>query len=391
MSLIDTLLHKVFGTPHERKVKQLRPVIAKIHETRKALEALDDAALAAKSAEFREKLKNGASLDDIKVEAFAVCQEACDRRLGIFNIFKPENNFDFSKLGDLQQYTDAAKAELAAGKNEWEVYMPASVYAKVRELYPDSVKPFRMMPFDVQMIGGLVLHEGAIAEMATGEGKTLAAALPVYLNGLSGKGVHVVTVNDYLAGRDAKQMGLVYKFLGLTVGLIINGLNSEQRRESYNSDVTYGTNNEFGFDYLRDNMAVEPDQLVQRELNFCIVDEVDSILIDEARTPLIISGPAEDATEKYAKANEIAKKLVKNKDFSVDEKDKNIQLTEKGVNHIQEMLGIQNLYGEHADWVHFFDNSLRAWHLYEKDVDYIVREGERDCEEAREEQGLLRR
>ena len=376
MSIVDSVLHKIFGTPHERKVKQLRPVIAKIHQARKALEALDDAALAAKSAEFREKLKNGATLDDIKVEAFAVCQEACDRRLGIFNIFKPENNFDFSKLGELQQYTDAAKAELDAGKNEWEVYMPAAVYAKVRELYPDSVKPFRMMPFDVQMIGGLVLHEGAIAEMATGEGKTLAAALPVYLNGLSGHGVHVVTVNDYLAGRDAKQMGMVYKFLGLTVGLIVNGLNPEERRISYNSDVTYGTNNEFGFDYLRDNMAVDTRQLVQRELNFCIVDEVDSILIDEARTPLIISGPAEDATEKYAKANEIAKKLVKNRDFGVDEKDKNIQLTEKGVNHIQEMMGITNLYGEHADWVHFFDNALRAWYLYEKDVDYIVRDTE---------------
>lgn len=377
MSIVDTVLHKIFGTPHERKVKKLRPVIAQIHEARKALEALDDAALAAKSAEFREKLKNGATLEDIKVEAFAVCQEACDRRLGIFNIFKPENNFDFGKLGpELQVYTDAAKAELDAGKNEWEVYMPAAVYAKVRELYPESVKPFRMMPFDVQMIGGLVLHEGAIAEMATGEGKTLAAALPVYLNGLSGHGVHVVTVNDYLAGRDAKQMGLVYKFLGLTVGLIVNGLNPEQRRISYNSDVTYGTNNEFGFDYLRDNMAVEPNQLVQRELNFCIVDEVDSILIDEARTPLIISGPAEDATDKYAKANEIAQKLVKNRDFGVDEKDKNIQLTEKGVNHIQELMGIQNLYGEHADWVHFFDQALRAWYLYEKDVDYIVRDGE---------------
>ena len=376
MSILDSVLHKVFGTPHERKVKQLRPVIAKIHEARKALEALDDAALAAKSAEFREKLKNGATLDDIKVEAFAVCQEACDRRLGIFNIFKPENNFDFSKLGDLQQYTDAAKAELAAGKNEWEVYMPAAVYAKVRELYPESVKPFRMMPFDVQMIGGLVLHEGAIAEMATGEGKTLAAALPVYLNGLGGHGVHVVTVNDYLAGRDAKQMGLVYKFLGLTVGLIVNGLNPEQRRVSYNSDVTYGTNNEFGFDYLRDNMAVDPSQLVQRELNFCIVDEVDSILIDEARTPLIISGPAEDATDKYAKANEIAQKLIKNKDFGVDEKDKYIMLTEKGVNHVESLLQITNLYGEHADWVHFIDQALRAWHLYEKDVDYIVRDGE---------------
>ena len=377
MSIVDTVLHKIFGTPHERKVKQLRPVIEQIHKAREALEALDDAALAAKSAEFREKLKNGATLEDIKVEAFAVCQEACDRRLGIFNIFKPENNFDFSRLGpELQESVNAAKAELAAGKNEWEVYLPASVYAKVRELYPESVKPFRMMPFDVQMIGGLVLHEGAIAEMATGEGKTLAAALPVYLNGLSGHGVHVVTVNDYLAGRDAKQMGMVYKFLGLTVGLIVNGLNPEERRVSYNSDVTYGTNNEFGFDYLRDNMAVEPNQLVQRELNFCIVDEVDSILIDEARTPLIISGPAEDATEKYAKANEIAKQLIKNKDFSVDEKDKNIQLTEKGVNHIQELMHITNLYGEHADWVHFLDNALKAWYLYEKDVDYIVRDTE---------------
>ena len=321
MSIVDTVLHKIFGTPHERKVKQLRPVIAKIHEACKALALLDDAELAAKSAEFREKLNNGATLDDIKVDAFAVCREACDRRLGIFNIFKPEFGFDFSRLGpELQEAVNKAKAELESGKNEWEVYLPAALYAKVRELYPDSVKPFRMLPFDVQMIGGLVLHEGAIAEMATGEGKTLAAALPVYLNGLSGHGVHVVTVNDYLAGRDAKQMGMVYKFLGLTVGLIVAGLNPEQRRESYNSDVTYGTNNEFGFDYLRDNMAVEPNQLVQRELNFCIVDEVDSILIDEARTPLIISGPAEDATEKYAKANEISKQLVRNKDFSVDER-----------------------------------------------------------------------
>ncbi|MBR4785961.1 MAG: preprotein translocase subunit SecA [Fibrobacter sp.] len=377
MSIVDTVLHKVFGTPHERKVKQLRPIIEKIHAARMALEALDDAALAAKSAEFREKLKNGSTLDDIKVDAFAVCQEACDRRLGIFNIFKPEFGFDFSRLGpELQDVVNNAKAELASGKNEWEVYLPAALYAKVRELYPESVKPFRMMPFDVQMIGGLVLHEGAIAEMATGEGKTLAAALPVYLNGLSGHGVHVVTVNDYLAGRDAKQMGLVYKFLGLTVGLIVNGLNSEERRVSYGSDVTYGTNNEFGFDYLRDNMAVDPSQLVQRELNFCIVDEVDSILIDEARTPLIISGPAEDATDKYAKADEIAQKLIKNKDFGVDEKDKYIMLTEKGVNHVESLLQITNLYGEHADWVHFIDQALRAWHLYEKDVDYIVRDGE---------------
>ncbi len=388
MSIVDTVLHKIFGTPHERKVKQLRPVIAKIHEACKALATLDDAELAAKSAEFREKLNNGATLDDIKVDAFAVCREACDRRLGIFNIFKPEFGFDFSRLGpELQEAVNKAKAELESGKNEWEVYLPAALYAKVRELYPDSVKPFRMLPFDVQMIGGLVLHEGAIAEMATGEGKTLAAALPVYLNGLSGHGVHVVTVNDYLAGRDAKQMGLVYKFLGLTVGLIVNGLDAEQRRQSYNSDVTYGTNNEFGFDYLRDNMAVEPNQLVQRELNFCIVDEVDSILIDEARTPLIISGPAEDATEKYAKANEIAKQLVRNKDFSVDEKDKNIQFTEKGVLHIQDLMHITNLYGEHADWVHFNTGRLMEGRRYSNGIHQAI-EAKENVQIRRENQTL---
>ena len=307
----------------------------------------------------------------------SVCQEACDRRLGIFNIFNPDYGFDFSVLGeDLQPAVNQAKEELAAGKPEHEVYLPASLYAKVREIYPDSVKPFRMMPFDVQLIGGFVLHEGAIAEMATGEGKTLAAALPVYLNGLSGKGVHVVTVNDYLAGRDAKQMGRVYNFLGLQVGLIISGLDNTQRRESYSADVTYGTNNEFGFDYLRDNMAVEPKDLVQRDLNFCIVDEVDSILIDEARTPLIISGPAEDATEKYTQADALVKNLVRGKDFTVDEKNKSIQITERGVTHIETLMNITNLYGEHAEWVHFINQALRAYYLFENDVDYIARDGE---------------
>lgn len=379
MSIIDSLLHKVFGTPHERKVKSLRPVIAQIHEARKGLESLDDGELAAKSAEFREALKNGKTLEDIKVEAFAVCQEACDRRLGMFNIFKPEYEFDFSKLGDdseILSAVDAAKADLAAGKPEWEIFMPAKFYAKMRELYPESVKPFRMLPFDVQLIGGLVLHEGAIAEMATGEGKTLAAVCPVYLNGLSGKGVHVVTVNDYLAGRDAKQMGFVYKFLGLSVGLIVHDLNAEQRRESYNSDVTYGTNNEFGFDYLRDNMAVDPKEVVQREPNFCIVDEVDSILIDEARTPLIISGPAEDATDKYTKASNLVSQLVRGKDYTVDEKDKLAQLTERGTNRVEQLMGFTNLYGEHAEWVHFINQALKAHNLFIRDRDYIVRDGE---------------
>ncbi len=377
MSFIDSLLHKAFGSPHDRKVKQLRPVIAKIHQYREEIKEIDDAELALKTNQLKEKLEKSKNLDDIRVEAFAVCQEACDRRLGVFNIFNPEHHFDFSQLDeDLQAVAKQAKAELEAGKPEHEVYLPARLYAKVRELYPESVKPFRMMPFDVQMIGGLVLHEGSIAEMATGEGKTLAAALPVYLNALSGKGVHVVTVNDYLAERDAKQMGKVYNFLGLSVGLIVNGLNSEERRKSYHSDVTYGTNNEFGFDYLRDNMAVEKEQLVQRDLNFCIVDEVDSILIDEARTPLIISGPAEDATDKYTKANALVKNLQKNKDFTVDEKNKNIQITEKGVTRIESLMQITNLYGEHAEWVHFINQALRAHHLFEKDVDYIVRDNE---------------
>lgn len=377
MSIVDKVLHKVFGTPHERKVKRLRPIIAEINKTRKELEHLSDKELALKSDEFRTRLKEGASLEDIKIEAFAVCQEACDRRLGIFNIFDESYGFDFGLLGpELAGAVQKAKEELKAGVPEYKVYLPAELYAKVRELYPDSVKPFRMMPFDVQMIGGLVLHEGAIAEMATGEGKTLAAACPVYLNGLSGKGVHVVTVNDYLAGRDAKQMGRVYNFLGLKVGLIVNGLDSDQRRASYGADVTYGTNNEFGFDYLRDNMAVTPQELVQRELNFCIVDEVDSILIDEARTPLIISGPAEDATDKYIKADALVQQLKRGTDYMVDEKNKTVQITERGVNQIESILKISNLYGEHAEWVHFITQSLRAWNLFERDVDYLVREGE---------------
>ena len=377
MSVIDKLLHKIFGTPHERKVKRLRPVIQAIHAKRAEFELLSDKELAAKSAEFRKRLSEGETLEDIKVEAYAVCQEVCDRRLGVFNIFHEEFGFDFERLGpELAGAVQAAREELRAGKPEYEVFLPAEVYAKVRELYPESVKPFRMMPFDEQLIGGLVLHEGAIAEMATGEGKTLAAACPVYLNGLSGHGVHVVTVNDYLAGRDAKQMGLVYKFLGLKVGLIVNGLNSAQRRESYAADVTYGTNNEFGFDYLRDNMAVDPRELVQRELNFCIVDEVDSILIDEARTPLIISGPAEDATDKYMKADAVVQQLKRGEDFTIDEKNKTAQITERGVNRIEAIMKISNLYGEHAEWVHFLNQSLRAWHLFERDVDYIVRDGE---------------
>ena len=375
--MFTKLLHKIFGSPHDRKVKTLRPIVEAINAHRLELEKLDDGDLSRKSAEFKERLAAGATLDEIKVEAFAVCQEACDRRVGVFNVFDGQHNFDPSRLGaTLAEVFAQAKAELEAGKPFYQVHLPAAFYAKVRELYPESVRPFRMMPFDVQLIGGLVLHEGAIAEMATGEGKTLAAACPVYLNALSGKGVHVITVNDYLASRDAANMGRAYSYLGLTVGVIVHGLSNDQRRTNYAADVTYGTNNEFGFDYLRDNMATEFEDVVQRQLNFCIVDEVDSILIDEARTPLIISGPAEDSTDKYQRANAILANLKRDTDFTYDEKSKNIQLTDTGVVHIEKLLGLTNLYGEHAEWVHFTMQALRAHVAYNKDVDYIVKEGE---------------
>jgi len=377
MSVLDKLLYKMFGTPHARKVKRLHPTLNAITAKLLEYQKLSDTDLAAKSEEFKELLSKGQTMEDIKVDAFAVCQEACDRRLGIFNVFDAQYEFDFSKLSEARQReAEAAKELLANGTHEWEIHLSAEFYAEIREMYPESVKPFRMMPFPVQIVGGLILHEGSIAEMATGEGKTLAAACPVYLNGLSGDGVHIVTVNDYLAGRDAKNMGRVYKFLGLKVGLIIHGLNNAQRKESYDADVTYGTNNEFGFDYLRDNMAFQKEELVQRVLNFCIVDEVDSILIDEARTPLIISGPTEDATDKYRKACDLVKRLVRDEDYTVEEKHKNVQLTEKGVNHIESIMGIKGLYGEHADWVHYILQAVKASCIFTKDVDYIVRDGE---------------
>src|SRR6201994_3771305 len=239
---LDNILAKVFGTKNEREVKAMRPMVAAIGDLEPELKQLSDADLAHKTVEFKERLANGESLDDLMIEAFAVCREAGRRILN-------------------------------------------------------------MRHFDVQLIGGIVLHRGRIAEMKTGEGKTLVATLPSYLNGLGGKGVHVVTVNDYLARRDSEWMGRIHRFLGLTVGTIVHDLDENERREAYNSDITYGTNNEFGFDYLRDNMKFEHADLVQRPFNFAIVDEVDSILIDEARTPLIISGPAEDSSELYVRVD----------------------------------------------------------------------------------------
>ena len=348
--MLNALLRMVFGTKHERDVKRMQPVVAEINALEPGLTVLDDAALRAKTDELRKRLAGDDEVDDVLVEAFAVCREAGRRTLN-------------------------------------------------------------MRHFDVQLIGGMVLHRGAIAEMATGEGKTLVATLPIYLNALTGRGVHLVTVNDYLAKRDAQWMGPLYHFLGLSVGVIqheasflydpsyvtsdirMTALRPCSRREAYQADVTYGTNNEFGFDYLRDNMRFSLDELVQRPLHYAIVDEVDSILIDEARTPLIISGPAEESTDLYFRIDRIIPKLkraatiVEGKlseieasvegDYIVDEKSKAVALTEQGIAHCERLLGVENLYDpKQIDALHHIQQALRAHALYKRDVDYVVNNGE---------------
>src|SRR3989449_3831439 len=328
--MIDAALAKIFGTKTEREVKALRPTIAAIGELEPGLKQLSDIDLAAKTIEFKERIAQGATLDDILIEAFAVVREAGRRYLN-------------------------------------------------------------MRHFDVQLIGGIVLHRGKIAEMRTGEGKTLVATLPVYLNALEGKGVHVVTVNDYLAHRDAEWMGRIYKGLGMSVGVIVHDLDDEERKEAYNCDITYGTNNEYGFDYLRDNMKFRIEDCVQRTHHFAIVDEVDSILVDEARTPLIISGPSEESTDKYYKINRIIPKLVRGEviegrepgekyttgDYTIDEKHKTAALTEEGVLKVEKLLNVGNLYDpQNIEYNHHVQQALRAHVLYQRDRDYVVRDGD---------------
>ena len=291
------------------------PIVRRINDLEPKLAGLSDASLQEKTFEFKNRLASGETLDDILPEAFAVVREASRRVTG-------------------------------------------------------------MRHFDVQLLGGIVLHRGDIAEMRTGEGKTLVATLPVYLNALTGKGVHVVTVNDYLATRDSEDMGRIYKFLGLSVGLIVHDLTYDQRRRAYNADVTYGTNNEFGFDYLRDNMVISADQMVQRPLNYCIVDEVDSILIDEARTPLIISGPGEKSTDLYYTLAGIVKTFTKD-DYTMDEKQKTIAPTDSGVAKVEKMLGISNMFdNDHLDLNHLVIQALRARFMMHRDKDYVVKNGE---------------
>ena len=313
--MFNKIMQRLLGNNTERELKKMWPIVHHINDLEPKLTALSDSSLQEKTFEFKRRLAEGETLDDILPEAFAVVREASRRVLG-------------------------------------------------------------MRHFDVQLLGGIVLHRGDIAEMRTGEGKTLVATLPVYLNALTGKGVHVVTVNDYLATRDSEEMGQIYKFLGLSVGLIVHDLTYEQRRRAYNSDITYGTNNEFGFDYLRDNMVISKDQMVQRPLNYCIVDEVDSILIDEARTPLIISGPGEKSTDLYYTLAHIVKTFEK-EDYTMDEKQKTIAPTESGVAKVEKMLGIKNMFdNDHLDLNHLVLQALRARFMMHRDKDYVVKDGE---------------
>ena len=325
---------KIFKSYSEKEVKRIMPTVEKINELEPEISKLSDSELRNKTNEFKDKLKNGSSLNDILPEAFAVCREASKRVLG-------------------------------------------------------------MRHFDVQLIGGIILHQGRIAEMKTGEGKTLVATLPVYLNALTGEGVHVVTVNDYLAKRDSEWMGKLYRFLGLSIGLVISGMNPKAKKEAYACDITYGTNNEYGFDYLRDNMVIYKDQLVQRKLNFAIVDEIDSILIDEARTPLIISGRGKQSSDLYKKADKFVRKLIpkviveedaknfvqaednENYDYIVDLKAKSASLTQKGIKKAEEEFGLENFNDiENSEIVHNVNQALRAHGVMKKDIDYIVKDGE---------------
>lgn len=314
--MITKVVHKIFGTSHEREIQRIRPLVVRIQSFEESLKSLSDEQLKAKTVEFKERLGKGETLDALLPEAFACVREA-------------------------------------------------------------SVRTLKMRHYDVQMVGGIVLHRGRIAEMKTGEGKTLVATLPLYLNALEGKGVHLVTVNDYLAQRDAKWMSPVFEALGMRVGVIVHGLTDQQRQEAYAADITYGTNNEFGFDYLRDNMKVTPGSLVQRDLHYAIVDEVDSILIDEARTPLIISGPTNETTDKYKLVNNIIPFLKKDVHFIVDEKARTVHLTDEGVESVQSRLRIENLYDPRfIELVHHVDQALKAHVLFKKDTDYVVKDNQ---------------
>ncbi|PJC36622.1 preprotein translocase subunit SecA [Candidatus Peregrinibacteria bacterium CG_4_9_14_0_2_um_filter_53_11] len=324
------LIHKLFGDPNEKEIKKIWPLVYKINELENHYqETLQDEYFPAKTLELKKRLKEGETVDDILPEAFALVKNACRRLVG--------------------------KKWMVRGQEvEW-----------------------NMIPFDVQLLGAVVLHQGKIAEMKTGEGKTLVCTMAIYLNALEGRGVYLVTVNEYLAHRDAEWMRGLFEFLGLSVGIISQGQSHLEKKEAYNADVTYGTNNEFGFDYLRDNMSTDPEHMVQRELNYAIVDEVDSILIDEARTPLIISNPAEESTEKYYRYARLIPQLQESEDYEVDEKMRAATLTEGGISKLEKLLGMDNIYAEGGfAEVHHIEQSLKAQAIFKRDTDYVVQNGE---------------
>ncbi|MDP2970167.1 MAG: preprotein translocase subunit SecA, partial [Deltaproteobacteria bacterium] len=314
--MLGSIIRKIVGSKNQRELKRIWPLVQQINDLEPKVQPLNDDQLRARTGEFKVRIDRGESLEEILPEAFAVVRETARRALG-------ERHYD------------------------------------------------------VQLIGGIVLHEGKISEMATGEGKTLVSTLPAYLNSLTGKGVHIITVNDYLAKRDSEWMGAIYQFLGLSVGVIVHELNDQERKKAYGCDITYGTNNEFGFDYLRDNMKFDIQDYVQRDLNYAIVDEVDSILVDEARTPLIISGPTEESTDKYYKINQIIPSLKQAKDYQIEEKTHAAFLTEEGVAQVERLLHMENLYDpRNIETLHHVNQALKAHTLFKRDVDYVVKDGQ---------------
>ncbi|RIL11671.1 MAG: preprotein translocase subunit SecA, partial [Proteobacteria bacterium] len=314
--MLNNVAKKIFGTRNDRIIRSLKPLVARVNELEAKYQKFSDGDLRAQTITLKERVEKGEHLDSVEPEAFAIVREASVRTLGLRH-------------------------------------------------------------FDEQLIGGAVLHKGMISEMKTGEGKTLVATLPAYLNALTGKGVHVVTVNDYLARRDSEWMGRIYNFLGVSVGVVYAGLDEEVKRQAYRCDITYGQNNEYGFDYLRDNMKVSAEAMLQRGHHFAIVDEVDSILIDEARTPLIISGPAEDSTELYANINKIIPSLQKDKDYQIELRTKQPTLTEEGIAHVERLLSVPNLYDpNNIEILHHVVNALKAHTTMERDVDYVVKDGQ---------------
>ncbi|MFQ5957196.1 MAG: preprotein translocase subunit SecA [Candidatus Brocadiales bacterium] len=319
-------INQIFGSANERVLAELWPMVEQINSIEPEIKTLSDAQLRAKTDEFKKRLAAGETLDDLLPEAFAVVREASNR-------------------------------------------VPRSPNPEM--------EPFTMRHFDVQLLGGIVLHQGKISEMATGEGKTLVAILPAYLNALTGKGVHIITVNDYLAKRDRDWMGPVFEFLGMSAGAIQGNQSYSEKKAAYQCDIAYGTNNEFGFDYLRDNMRSSVEEQVQKKLNYAIIDEVDSILVDEARTPLIISGPAEESTERYYIADRVARRLKKGRHFEIKEKEKLAHLIDAGIEEVENQLGVGSIYTEkNMEWPHFIEQALRAHHMFKRDTDYIVKDGQ---------------